>query len=78
MKVVLPGVTLDYCNNVFRQQGVSIGDTQICAGGEEGKDSCKGITVLSEMLFKNSCDLNRACGTDPTVGQLRTDQMTLN
>lgn len=43
LKVVLPGVSLDYCNSVFRQEGVTVGDTQICAGGEAGKDSCRGI-----------------------------------
>lgn len=30
------------CNNVYQSQRRIIGDTQICAGGDKGKDSCRG------------------------------------
>lgn len=45
LKMVLPGVPLDQCNNLFQPEGFTIEPIQICVGGEEGKDSCRGTTA---------------------------------
>ena len=42
MQVWLPVVSNDDCNRVYTQKRISIGDSQLCAGGVEGKDSCTG------------------------------------
>ncbi|GAB0097787.1 CLIP domain-containing serine protease [Sergentomyia squamirostris] len=42
LKVRVNGVSKDSCNAIYRRQNVQIGDSQICAGGEKGKDSCRG------------------------------------
>uniref|UniRef100_A0A336LMT0 CLIP domain-containing serine protease n=1 Tax=Culicoides sonorensis TaxID=179676 RepID=A0A336LMT0_CULSO len=42
LKVGVDGVNKQTCNNVYQSQRRVIGDTQICAGGEKGKDSCRG------------------------------------
>lgn len=42
LKVDLDGVTKASCNTMYNKQNVQINDDQICAGGEEGKDSCRG------------------------------------
>lgn len=36
------GVSIEECNNVYRNQGVRLTNKQICAGGQPGKDSCRG------------------------------------
>lgn len=37
------GVNLDRCDEIYqRYLGLKLGRTQLCAGGEEGKDSCSG------------------------------------
>lgn len=46
LKMVLPGVPLDQCNSLFQPEGITIEPTHIFAGGEEGKDSCRGATVV--------------------------------
>lgn len=40
--VELNGVPLSQCNQVYRSQNVVLGDKQLCAGGQPGKDSCRG------------------------------------
>lgn len=42
LKVIVDGVSKQSCNSVYQSQRRVIGDTQICAGGEKGKDSCRG------------------------------------
>lgn len=42
LKVQVTGVNLGQCNNVYSRQGVSLGQSQICAGGQQGFDSCRG------------------------------------
>ena len=42
MKLQLDAVTLDFCNKVYNKYGVNIQNSQICAGGIEGEDSCSG------------------------------------
>lgn len=40
MKLALNGTNINQCKNVY--QTVTVGASQLCAGGEEGKDSCSG------------------------------------
>lgn len=42
LKVDLPIVALNQCTTTFRTASVKIVESQICAGGERGKDSCTG------------------------------------
>ncbi|KAL1377192.1 hypothetical protein pipiens_016439 [Culex pipiens pipiens] len=42
MQVVLTGKPIQDCRRVFNPRKLSITDMQLCVGGEEGKDSCRG------------------------------------
>lgn len=42
LKVRVNGVERSACNTVYSRQNVQIGDSQVCAGGERGRDSCRG------------------------------------
>lgn len=42
MKTQIPPFDKDKCKEVYKQARIFIGDTQICAGGEEGRDTCVG------------------------------------
>uniref|UniRef100_A0A182TN45 Peptidase S1 domain-containing protein n=1 Tax=Anopheles melas TaxID=34690 RepID=A0A182TN45_9DIPT len=41
-KVAVDGVSLDACNQVYQREQVLLRQSQLCAGGEAGKDSCQG------------------------------------
>jgi secreted trypsin-like serine protease len=42
LKVGVDGVNINACNQVYSRQGVTIGNSQVCAGGKRGFDSCRG------------------------------------
>nr|QYL00320.1 pro-phenoloxidase activating protein I [Holotrichia parallela] len=42
LKVEVPVVSQSQCNSKFTQVRVKVQQTQLCAGGESGKDSCNG------------------------------------
>ena len=42
LKVTLPLVEKAKCMNRYSSAGVNLGEGQICAGGEAGRDSCRG------------------------------------
>jgi hypothetical protein len=42
LQVWLPVVNREDCDKLYSAKRISIGDSQICAGGIEGKDSCVG------------------------------------
>ncbi|XP_063700542.1 CLIP domain-containing serine protease HP8-like [Culicoides brevitarsis] len=42
LKIDLTGVGLETCNWIWRHKRNPITEKQICAGGEEGKDTCRG------------------------------------
>lgn len=46
LKVELNGVPLSQCNRVYRSQNVVLSQKQLCAGGQPGKDSCRGISFI--------------------------------
>ncbi|XP_055643916.1 CLIP domain-containing serine protease B15-like [Toxorhynchites rutilus septentrionalis] len=42
IQVVVTGKNNRVCNDMLRNRGVLLTDSQLCVGGEEGKDSCRG------------------------------------
>ncbi|XP_026469729.1 CLIP domain-containing serine protease 2-like [Ctenocephalides felis] len=42
LKLEVPVVTRSACSNVYAGVSVQIGSGQLCAGGERGRDSCRG------------------------------------
>lgn len=46
MQVELKGVSSEQCNKMYRRFNISINMGQMCAGGEEGFDSCRGTEFL--------------------------------
>lgn len=42
LKVSLPLADWNMCQSMYASAKVNLGPTQICAGGEQGKDTCKG------------------------------------
>ncbi|XP_037818581.1 serine protease easter-like [Lucilia sericata] len=42
LKASVEGYSIDECRSVYMRQNIILEDTQICAGGKEGIDSCRG------------------------------------
>lgn len=42
LKAAVMGHTIDECRAVYMRQNIILEDSQICAGGQEGVDSCRG------------------------------------
>lgn len=42
LKLSIPAVSTDTCIPLYRAAGANLGFGQICAGGEKGRDSCRG------------------------------------
>lgn len=51
MKVNLPAVNWSECEDQYSFMNISLRETQICAGGEKGKDSCSGDSGGPLMFF---------------------------
>lgn len=52
-QVFVRSVSTGECNNAYRPLNISIGQRQLCAGGKEGSNSCKGdsggsLTTISD------------------------------
>lgn len=46
LELEVSGFNLNTCNNTYNVLGVELSSNQLCAGGTEGKDSCKGDSGL--------------------------------
>lgn len=42
LKLIINGVSLAKCNEVYNTKQITISAAQICAGGDKGLDSCRG------------------------------------
>lgn len=90
LKLEVNGVNLNRCNNIYRLAGITLNSGQICAGGEEGKDSCSGDSGGPLMAEDLSNRLNpysylvgvvsfgpRVCGTPGFPGVYTVNRLQL-
>lgn len=59
LKVSMNGVSLKQCNQMYRKYRLTLTSNQICAGGVEGVDSCKGkkLNISAHISFENKLSL---------------------
>lgn len=80
MHLDIPGWSNEQCKEAFTSVSVDIIDTQLCAGGEKGKDSCRGdsggpLMKLEQVGGKSAWFLKgivsfgtEKCGTEDVPG----------
>ncbi|KAF2881998.1 hypothetical protein ILUMI_24179 [Ignelater luminosus] len=56
LKVELPVISNNDCAKFYAQGGITITGSQMCAGGEKGKDSCQGDSGGPVMYLDRSAD----------------------
>lgn len=49
MQVEVNAVPLNQCKDKYITKGVTLTENQLCAGGRDGKDSCKGDSGKNEF-----------------------------
>lgn len=60
LKLNVPGRTLSECNARYSANLVRLTDNQLCAGGEKGRDSCRGMCTF-QMEFISFASIFVAC-----------------
>lgn len=79
LKLDLPIADKSVCTRTFRSAGVNLGNKQICAGGERGKDSCTGdsggplmkveeVGGASQWTIEGVVSFGARCGTEGWPG----------
>jgi len=58
LKVGVDGVPLAQCNNVYKVHSLTLGSSQLCAGGHQGFDSCRGDSGGPLMSLDQTDRLN--------------------
>lgn len=58
LKLKIPVLDHETCANRYRTAGVTFSQTQICAGGEKGRDSCRGDSGGPLMALMKHGDNN--------------------
>lgn len=56
LKVTLNAVPQAKCNSIYRTFNINLARSQLCAGGDRGRDSCKGDSGGPIMKFDNQSD----------------------
>lgn len=54
MQVSLQGVSQERCKKMYKPFGVKLNVGQMCVGGEEGLDSCRGTFLSTSILFSTA------------------------
>ncbi|KAJ8934223.1 hypothetical protein NQ314_013501, partial [Rhamnusium bicolor] len=77
-KVEVPLADRSKCTSNFRSAGINLKDSQICAGGEAGKDSCTGdsggplmrttINDVGQWYIEGIVSFGARCGTEGWPG----------
>lgn len=59
MKLEVQGINLKDCNEIYQIDGYNVTEKHLCAGGDEGRDSCNGDSgnVMIFDLFEFPCNL---------------------
>lgn len=52
-KVQLKGYNFERCSNLYKRNSVDLSRKVLCAGGEQGKDSCRGDSGEHKLPIRN-------------------------
>lgn len=55
LKVQVSGFNLEQCTDIYQRSAINLSARVLCAGGEDGKDSCRGMqmTLKQSKMMQN-------------------------